>query len=149
MPMPWSWRPTATAAVAVSALVVSCLGGTAAAAGPGHAAAAPLTVQALRQAPLVSVGRAPSLPAGTLDLGALPPGRTLHLGIALRPRNPQALDAAAVAASTPGSEAAGRWLSPRQWRARFGPAAIETSEVSAWLRAGGWQVGKPSANGLI
>jgi hypothetical protein len=136
--------------VAVAALVVSCLGGTGAAgAQASRAASRPLTAQALRRAPLVSVGRAPSLPAGTLDLGALPLGRTLHLGIALRPRDPQALAAAATAVSTPGSLGAGRWLSPRQWRARFGPSAVETAEVSAWLRAGGWKVGTPSANGLI
>jgi subtilase family serine protease len=51
-----------------------------------------------------------------------------------------ALRAAVTAASTPGSAAYGRFLTPAQYRARFEPTAAAVASVSAWLRSAGLRI---------
>jgi subtilase family serine protease len=59
----------------------------------------------------------------------------------LAPKGGQAaLDAVALAVSTPGSSQYRRFLTPAQYRARFAPTKAAVAQASAWLRASGMRV---------
>jgi Pro-kumamolisin, activation domain/Putative Ig domain len=97
---------------------------------------------------LSRVGTAPLVPPGAHIAGAAGTATPLHLTIALRPRDPAALQAFAAAVSTPGSPEYRDYITPAQFAGRFGarPAAIQAVEAS--LRAHGLRPGAPSPNGL-
>jgi hypothetical protein len=71
-----------------------------------------------------------------------------HVTVALRPRDPAALARYADAVSTPGSAAYGRYLTARQFGARFGASAARIDAVTAALRSRGLDAGHASAGGL-
>jgi subtilase family serine protease len=97
---------------------------------------------------LERVGSVARPPAGSRLLGALARPTTLHLSVALEPRDPLALENYANEVATPGSSEYHQYLTPTQFASRFGatPSQIETVESS--LRAQGLAPGKPSVNAL-
>jgi subtilase family serine protease len=103
---------------------------------------------AAARAAAVRVGQAPPVPAGATLKGMVPAGTTLHLSVALRPRDPSALTAYARAVSTPGSASYRRYLTPAQFAQRFGPTAAQVSAVRRSLRAQGLTLGALSRGGL-
>ena len=52
----------------------------------------------------------------------------------------------ALAASTPGSKAYGKFLSARQFNARYAPSSSTVASVKSWLRSQGFRVGAVPAN---
>jgi subtilase family serine protease len=73
----------------------------------------------------------------------------LHLSVDLQPRDPGGLAAYASAVSTPGSAHYGRYLTVRDFAARFGAPPAAATTVAAALRARGLEVGAASPNGLV
>src|SRR5690348_5993672 len=82
--------------------------------------------------------------------GAAPvsPTTRLHITITLRPRDPAALAKYAHAASTPGSDSYLHYLTPRQFRRRFGPTPAQIARVRRSLRARGLRPGPAAVGGL-
>ncbi|HYT40676.1 MAG TPA: protease pro-enzyme activation domain-containing protein, partial [Acidimicrobiia bacterium] len=103
---------------------------------PAGAVAAPRTVPAA------------ALPGGAIDTGSVDPSTSLHLSVALDPRDVAALDAFVADVSTPGSPSYGRYLSPGEFGARFGADPATVKDVTAQLRAEGLQPGAPDPNML-
>ena len=99
-------------------------------------------------AALARIGRAPALPAGTVSVARLAPGRPLRITVALKPRDPAALARFAQAVSEPSSPDYGRFLTPAQFARRFAPPRASVTAVDAALRARGLTPGRLSANGL-
>jgi hypothetical protein len=140
--------------VGVAVALATSLGFGLLAGGSGATAAVPpgtgnLSLADVLQAPLVPIGQAAVPLAGSHQLGALPSGRVLQLGIALSPRDPAALASYAAAVNTPGSPSFGHFITPAEFRSRFGPTAGAISAVTAVLRSEGFSVRTPSENGLI
>jgi hypothetical protein len=79
---------------------------------------------------------------------AVSPRLRLRVRVALKPRSPAALAAYAQAVSTPGSDDYRHFLTPKQFRRRFGATAAQVSRVRASLRARGLHPGPASAGGL-
>jgi subtilase family serine protease len=79
---------------------------------------------------------------------AVSPALRLHIQVALRPRSTTSLAAYAQAVTTPGDPAYRRFLTPQQFRSRFGANAASVSRVRAALRARGLDPGPTSAGGL-
>ncbi len=90
----------------------------------------------------------PALPAGAHDRGALPPASVVHASVALAPRHGAELAAYARAVVTPGSALYHRYLSVRQFAARFGPTPAQLASVRRALLVAGVTVGVISPNRL-
>ncbi len=142
-------RRIGAAVAAVTALGFGLLAGSSGATAAEPLPANDLSLTALLRAPLVPIGRAAVPLAGSQRLGALPPRRALQLGIALAPRDPAALAAYAAAVNEPGSASFGHFITPAEFRGRFGPTPGAISAVTTLLRAEGFSVSAPSENGLI
>ena len=98
---------------------------------------------------LVVVGRAAEVPHGAMRIGALPSAQDLGLGVALKPRDANALAAYAAAVSTPGSPEFHRFLSAKEFAARFAPAPSIVSALVRTLKADGLRVGSIPQNRLL
>ncbi len=109
------------------------------------AAAAMAAASPPRQARL---GAPPQLPAGSTTTGSLSSATAIRSTVVLKPRDPTALEAYALAAATPGSSDYHHYLSVAAFRQRFGPTDAQIAAVSASLRAHGLAPGAVSANGL-
>ncbi|HVS99492.1 MAG TPA: S53 family peptidase [Solirubrobacterales bacterium] len=96
----------------------------------------------------VPVGAPPRLPAGATVAGTVAPEQKLDLYVALRPRDPVALEAFAEEVATPGSPVYGDYLSVPAFAARFGATTAQLATVRAALAERGLTVGTPSANHL-
>jgi len=79
---------------------------------------------------------------------AVSPMLRLRVTIALKPRSSSTLAAYAQAVSTPGSADYRHFLTPRQFRRRFGATLAQASRVREALRARGLAPGPTSAGGL-
>jgi hypothetical protein len=123
----------ATVLTVLCAVPVAGVGATAAAA---HAASLPQASASARTANRLRA------------LKGTPRARNLHVTVTLGPRDPGRLAAYARAVSTPGSPDDRRYLTPRQFGARFGATASRIAQVSAALRAEGLDPGRVSAGGL-
>jgi subtilase family serine protease len=122
--------------------VLTVTGGLAAGVTPADAAtAAPAITQ--------PVGSAPVIPRSVSLVGQTPGSRALHIDIVLKPRDPSALSALALAVSTPGSPDRGRFLTAGQFAARFGQPAPVIQAADAALREVGLTPGRATANGLV
>src|ERR1700684_2400500 len=75
------------------------------------------------QSGLTKLGRAPSLPAGSSAVGALPGTTAVNALVTLQPRDPAALATYADAVSTPGSDVYHQYLTVAQFAQRFGPTS--------------------------
>jgi len=96
----------------------------------------------------VRVGAFAPIPAASRVIGSLPDSTRLDLTVALRPRDPAALAAFASAVSTPGSDVYRDYITPGQFRQRFGPTTAQIAAVQSSLRAHGLSPGRATANGL-
>lgn len=94
----------------------------------------------------VRVGRAPVNPEGSRVVGSLASSTPISALVALKPQD--GLAAYAQAVSTPGSPEYGDYLTPAEFRARFGARAATIARVDQALRNEGLSPGTASANGL-
>lgn len=140
---------TVVAACVGIGLVLSVVSGSSLASAAATSETNHLSLSALLESPLVALGKRAVPPPGSRALGSLAPTRLMHLGIALSPRDPQALEAYATAVNTPGSRTLGHFITPQQFRSEFGPKPATIAAVKEVLRAEGFSVSAPSANGLI
>jgi hypothetical protein len=79
---------------------------------------------------------------------AVSPGLRLRVRVALKPHSAASLAAYAQAVSTPGNADYRHFLTPAQFRHRFGATAAQVARVRAALRARGLRPGPASAGGL-
>jgi hypothetical protein len=80
---------------------------------------------------------APHLPAGATAVGSLPSAQALTLTILMPSRDPAGLAAMATAISQPGDVQRGHYLTPAQFRTRFGAAPAAVAALSRRLEAEG------------
>src|SRR5438477_601393 len=92
---------------------------------PGPPSPARTPTPASRSSATVRVGRAPSPARDARVVGALPANVRLHLTVALRPRDPDALASYAQAVATPGSSVFHDYLTPSEFADRFGATPTE------------------------
>ena len=122
-------------ACAATALVLGALvPGLAGAASPGR---------------IVLPQAAPSLPAGSTQLGAAPANQELNLDVVLAGQNPAGLTQAVAAVSTPGSPDYRHYLSAAQYAAEYGPSPAEVTQVTSALRGEGLTVGSPGPGSTL
>jgi subtilase family serine protease len=105
-----------------------------------------LSAAAGRPGDVTLAGSTPVASTTTPAVGPVAPASTIDFAVSLRPRDLAGAKAFAQAVSTPGSSSYGRFLTPAQWEARFSPTARQAAEVSAFLRASGFNVGRVSAD---
>jgi hypothetical protein len=127
-----------------AALTVAC----ATAAVSSAATAAASTPVPGVQSGMVRIGAAPRLPAGASPAGVVDANSTVHVTVALTPRNPSALAAYAQGVSTPGSPDYHDYLTVSQFAQRFGATPQQQATVADSLRAEGLSPGAASPNGL-
>jgi subtilase family serine protease len=106
-------------------------------AAPATAAAAAAATTAGRT-PLTTVG--PAWATGSTDAGAVPSNKAQNIRVYLTGADPQEIAAYATAVSTPGTAEYRHYLTPQQYRARFGASAAQTSAIEAWLTAAGFRI---------
>ena len=73
-------------------------------------------------------------------------GVTVPVRVWLAGRAPAAQTRFATAASTPGNPAYGRYLTPEQFRARFGTTTAQVAAVEAWAKSAGLRVVSATAH---
>ncbi|MFG2841825.1 protease pro-enzyme activation domain-containing protein [Kitasatospora sp. NPDC048296] len=78
--------------------------------------------------------------------GDVPAEQQISVAVSLKLRNADALDRFLTAVTTPGSPQFGKYLTPEQFSAQFGPAQQDVEKVKAYLAAQGLTVGDVSAN---
>lgn len=96
----------------------------------------------------VRVGSVPALHAASGAPALLPGSTSLHVTVALKPREPAALAAFASAVATPGSALYRHYITPAQFAQRFGPTTAQITAVESSLRAHGLHPGRVTPNGL-
>ncbi len=134
-----------------AAAALSCLmAGMVTVAVPVGAAMAAAPGPTLGSGPSVRLaGPAPVLPAGSAVEGPSEPSTTLTVDLALRPRDPAALNAFVAAVSTPGSPRYHRYLAAGQFASTFGPAPATVEATRGWLSSTGLRPGTTSPDGLL
>src|SRR5437588_9071132 len=122
MGLPGRLPPPARARTVVLAatLILALLGAAAARAGTGE---------------LRRVGAVPRLPQGASGAGSLAGATLVPVTVALRPRDPTALEAYATGVSTAGSPLYRHFLSVPEFAARFAPLAAQRRAVRSALGA--------------
>ena len=95
------------------------------------------------------VGSATSLPHGATVLGPTDQTVQVTVEVALRPRDPAALDEFAKAVSTAGSPQFHQYLSAGHLAETFGPTPGALRATRSWLTSTGLSVGATSADGLL
>src|SRR4051794_30983157 len=78
-------------------------------------------------------GSAPSWAVPAAKVGTVDPAQVRHVQVALGLRDQRGAEALAKAVSTPGSAQHGKFLSTRDFLAKFGPTQDTLDRVSAWL----------------
>jgi subtilase family serine protease len=89
----------------------------------------------------------PSWAVPDAKVAQAPATKSVKARVYLTSRNPAGVDAAVAAVSNPDSAGYGHYLTPAQYRSRFGPTAAATAKVSSWLRTSGLRVSAPQQNG--
>jgi subtilase family serine protease len=89
----------------------------------------------------------PSWAVHSAEVAPAPVGKQVKARVYLAARDTAALDRAVTAVSTPSSPSFGKYLTPAQYRARFGPAATSVTKLTSWLRQAGLNVSAPQQNG--
>ncbi len=99
-------------------------------------------------APRAIVGNThPSWATESTEVGQAPSAKQISARVYLASRDQAGLDQAFTAVTTPGSASYGKYVTPAQYRARFGPAADAATKVASWLRGSGLTVSGPQQNG--
>jgi subtilase family serine protease len=108
-----------------------------------------LTVTAAQAASPRSVVRdtQPSWATHSAEVTLAPAAKSITARVYLAVRDPAALAQAVAAVSDPNSPSYGRYVTPAQYRARFGVTPAATEKVSVWLRESGLRVSAPQQNG--
>jgi subtilase family serine protease len=122
-------------------MAAAAMAGAGAVAGPLSTAAASATV--------ATVGVAPVVPAGSVDLGAAPPDGVLPLVVTLRPRDPAALASFITQLYDPSSSRYHQFLAKGAFGPRFGASAATVSAVMETLSSLGLPKGTVSPNDLM
>ncbi|MGW2370901.1 protease pro-enzyme activation domain-containing protein [Kitasatospora sp. NPDC001683] len=78
--------------------------------------------------------------------GDVPAEQQISVAVSLKLRNSDALDRFLTAVATPGAPEFGKYLTPEQFTARFGPTQQDVDQVKAYLTAQGLTVADVSAN---
>ncbi|MGW3039882.1 protease pro-enzyme activation domain-containing protein [Kitasatospora sp. NPDC001159] len=78
--------------------------------------------------------------------GDVPAEQQISVAVSLKLRNADALDRFLTAVATPGAPEFGKYLTPEQFTAQFGPTQQDVDRVKAYLAAQGLTVGDVSAN---
>ncbi|MEW1912737.1 protease pro-enzyme activation domain-containing protein [Kitasatospora sp. NPDC085895] len=125
-----------SAAIAVLPLTVVSLGVSTAQAAPTPQAASRV---ALPNTVTPAVAR-------SQKQGDLPADRTMSVSVNLKLRNTADLDRFLKAVSTPGTPEYGRYLTPAQFTALYGPTEADVAKVRAYLTGQGLTVDSVSAN---
>lgn len=95
-----------------------------------------------------TLGAPAPLPPGAELVGAAAESRELNLMVALRPRDPGALERFATAVSTPGSPQFRDYLTVPEFARRFGATPAQVASVRAALERRGLEVGRAGRNNL-
>ena len=111
--------------------------------------ATPAATPAATGAMVPLVGTTAAVPAGTTVLGPTPAADRITVDVALRPRDPAALDAFVRAVSTPGDPHFRHFLAAGQFGAVFGPTPAAQASVRTWLASTGLHVGSSTSGGLL
>jgi subtilase family serine protease len=98
--------------------------------------------------PFSRVSSVPRLPAHTANLGAVSGQAILHLDVALKVRDQQALTSFISGLSNPRSPLFHHYLAAGQFGARFGATTAQIAAVEASLRAAGLKPGPVSSDRL-
>ncbi|MEX0427359.1 protease pro-enzyme activation domain-containing protein [Nocardioides sp. DS6] len=72
--------------------------------------------------------------------GAVADGTSLHFSVLLHLRDQSGAESLAQQLSDPSSASYGKWLSTKQFRARFAPTAAQAKAVKSWLTSQGFTV---------
>jgi subtilase family serine protease len=116
--------------------------------GSGAALGSPLLGTSPRPA-VTDVGSAAALPVGSVRLGTARASTPLVLDVALKPRDPAALERFALAVSTPGSPSYRHYIAQGQFGRLFGPSASSLARIEATLRGLGLAPSGVSRNRLL
>jgi hypothetical protein len=98
---------------------------------------------------MTRLAAAPQLPRTATRLGAPAAAAKVSGDVALRPRDPAAVTAAALAVSNPKSPQYRHYLAPGAFRSQYGPTATTIATVEATLRAAHLTVSSVSSNGML
>ncbi|MBI3758453.1 MAG: hypothetical protein HY269_01705, partial [Deltaproteobacteria bacterium] len=93
------------------------------------------------------VGNHPAISTTTMTSPA-DAGRALNIQISFAPRNPAALAKLLADLQNPASPNYQKWLSPKEFDARFGRSAREIDAVRQWLSAQGMRLIASSSRGI-
>ena len=86
--------------------------------------------------------------AHTRRVGAVVGSSTIGFEVNLKLRDQQGAVAFTKAVSTPGNKLYRKYLTAKQWEARYSPSASSVEAVTRFLRSSGFKVGKVSADRL-
>ncbi len=89
----------------------------------------------------------PSWAVSSAEVSQAPAAKTVDARVYLSSRNAAALDAAVAAVSTPGSAGYRHYITPAQFREKYGPTPQAATKVSEWLRSAGLKVSALKQNG--
>jgi hypothetical protein len=99
-------------------------------------------------APAAIVGVAPDLPVGSVPR-AMPLPSSIDVSVTLSPSDPTGLHAYATSTTTPGSSSYGKFLTPAEVQARFGPSPSVVEQTRDWLASTGVTVRPTSGDGTV
>jgi len=111
--------------------------------------AATVSAQALLDAPMVSIGAAPSIPLGDRALGLVPATSAETAAIVVRPRSESALTKFIASVTSKDSATYHRYLTRGEFENRFGPTKGTIAEIEKALTAEGLRVANVSSDGLL
>ncbi len=100
-------------------------------------------------APNVVVARAPQVPLGAKQVGAVPGAQTVSGEVVLRPRDEAALTRFIASVSNAGSPLFHQYLAPGRFASRFGPTLATIAAVRSQLQADGLRVTSVASDGLL
>ncbi|MGK4582172.1 protease pro-enzyme activation domain-containing protein [Kitasatospora sp. HPMI-4] len=124
-------------ALAVLPLTLASLGATAAYAAPQANASAARVALPNTVTPAV---------AHSQKSGDVPAAQQISVAVSLKLRNTSELDSLLAALSNPKSPQFGKYLTPAQFTARFGPTQADVAQVRSYLEGQGLKVTSVSAN---
>jgi Pro-kumamolisin, activation domain/Subtilase family/IPT/TIG domain len=98
---------------------------------------------------MTPVTRAPRVPSGSQDVGAVAAAKTQTGAVVLKPRDQGALTRFIAAATDPSSSQFHHYLPRGQFRSRFGPTQATINAVKSQLQQDGLQVTGVASDGLM
>jgi Pro-kumamolisin, activation domain/IPT/TIG domain/Fibronectin type III domain len=133
--------------VTATSLLIGGMVGAPALAAPASAASP--TPASAGSTGMTRLAAAPKLPTTATRLGGPSSTAKVSGDVALQPRDPAGVTAAAVAVSNPKSPQYRHYLAPGAFRAQYGPTATTIATVEATLRAAHLTVSSVSRNGML